>query len=416
MYPGHRDGLLSPTANPSNILGTRLRSDQIEVTEAWHLPAGKDAGDGRHVVVCGDLVLLDEEWTRDTFPIVPIRWCTPQNGFWGTGIAQELLGIQYELNNCLRTAQLSMRLHAIPKWLLQHGSKVTKSHLDDTMGGIIEYTGKMPELRTFQSVAPEIFRQIEDLYSKAYQITGISSLSAQAQKPVGLNSGKSLREFYDIETERFAMVVKQWEQFFLACAQQVVYLAKDIATREGSYPVKARTGRKVQKVDWNDVDLQDDDYVLQIYPTNMLPQHPAGRLEMIQELIGMGALDQATAIKLLDFPDLESVMSRKNAPYDVIDSSVEAMLDRGEYAPPEAFDNLELALTMVQERYQHARLMGYDEERLDLLRTYISQVKDLMDQAQPPGGGGQAAGPGGQPTEGAPPMAPPMGPPGITPN
>jgi len=52
----------------SSPQSTDTISDQIIVSEGWHLPSGEAAKDGRHSIVCSEGILLDEVWEFDYFP------------------------------------------------------------------------------------------------------------------------------------------------------------------------------------------------------------------------------------------------------------------------------------------------------------------------------------------------------------
>ena len=48
--------------------------DNMVCVEAWHLPSGRDADDGRHVICVDNKTLVDEEWEFDKFPFIFLRW------------------------------------------------------------------------------------------------------------------------------------------------------------------------------------------------------------------------------------------------------------------------------------------------------------------------------------------------------
>ena len=54
-----------------------------------------------------------------------------------------------------------------------------------------------------EKISQDLFMHLDRLYNRSFEIAGISQLSAQSSKPSGLDSGRALREFSDIESERF---------------------------------------------------------------------------------------------------------------------------------------------------------------------------------------------------------------------
>lgn len=379
-------------------------ADLVRVREAWHLPSGPEATDGRHVVVIDTATLVDEEFEDDSPPFVFLRWNERLTGFWGCSLAEELTTLQLEINRTLQKIGRILDLCATPKVLLEAGSKVKQSHITNEIGAIIVYEGATPpQFITHNSVPPELRQHLEMLYARAYEITGISQLSAQSQKPAGLNSGVALQTYSDIETERFLVTARQYEEFFLETARQTIKAIRRIAKRNNGYRVKYAGKGVLQQIDWNEVDLDDDAYVMQAYPVNALASSPAARLSQVQEMMAGGIIGTDEARKLLDYPDLERANSLARAASDDIEMLIEIMIEEGIYQVPEPFMDLGLAIKMTQSAYLMARVDGVPEDRLDLLRQFMADCKALLDAANPPP---QAPMPEG---------IPPMGPEGMDP-
>lgn len=359
-------------------------ADLIEITEAWHLASAEGEKDGRYVVTIGNATLVDEVYTHDFFPFVFLRLNHKLLGMWGCGIVEQLVGIQVEINRLLRNITQQMNLLSAPKVMVEAGSKVVSSHLNNEIGTILSYIGKTPTLWLPQTVHPEIFQQLERLVKYAYEITGVSQSNASSQKPAGLESGKALREYNDIESERFIVVGQNYESFFVEIAQKVVKLTKEIATDRGrkGFPVRLKNKKTIKKIDWSEIDLEEDDFIMQIFPVSSLPNSPAGRLQTVQELIAAGMVGPEDGISLLDYPDLDAVNNMLTAAVEDLDMVLEEMLDEGIYSPPEPMQNLELGLKRFQSAYLRARINKAPEENLELLRRWMADASDMLNAGQ----------------------------------
>lgn len=368
-------------ARNSALNGTDANTvtDTVEVIEAWKLPSGKGEADGRHSITIENYCLFDEEYTRNRFPFVFFQWTEPVIGFYGIGLAEELIGIQLEINKLLRQIQLSHHLLSTPKVLLENGAQIVSSHINNEVGAIIKYTGTPPQIASFQTVHPEIYQHLERLYQRAYEIAGVSLLSAGGKKPSGLDSGKALREYQDIESERFALQQQRYEQFFVDITSHCVELAREIGK---SYLVKAPNKKVIEQIDFKEINLEESTYVLQCFPTNFLPSTPAGRLQSVQELLASGLISQEGGLSLLDFPDLESEMSLVNSPRDSIMLHLDKILMDGQYMPPEPYLNLPMAQKLTHLVYLKSKVDGVPEEKLELLRRFMNEVQLLMGLAQ----------------------------------
>lgn len=360
-------------------------ADLILVVEAWRLPSTKGAKDGRHVICVDTATLLDEKWERDRFPFVFNRWTKMPTGFFGLGIPDEIVGIQVEINRLLYHIQESMRLLSAPKMLVQEGSNVKTQQMTNEIGSIYKYSGTPPQIIASNVISPDIFQQLQTLYQRAYEITGISQLSANSQKPSGLDSGKALRDFNDIQTERFVIQARKREQCYIDCAELTLLEARYLA--EMGKDVEVRSFAKntgMERINWEDIDAQPDSFVMQVFPSSALPSTPAFRLQTVQELIQGGLIEPEYALDLLDFPDLESFRSLKQGPFDNIMRVISNIVNKGKYQPPEPFTKLEIARPLAQNAYEKAQNDRVPEGRLALLRRYMEDLDALAQQALPP--------------------------------
>lgn len=352
------------------------------VVEAWRLPSTPGANDGRHVISVCNQVLKDEKWEKSYFPFTFFRWSKPVVGFWGQSLAERLTSIQVEINKMLRIIQRSFHLGSAFKVLMEHGSKISKDQINNDIGSIITYLGTKPEYVIPKVVQEEFFQHLRFLIQSAYEETGISQLSASSRKPAGLDSGKALREYNDIESERFALVSQDYEASYLETAKIYVDLANDIKKKGGDFAVKAQSKHFIEEIKWSEVaPLDENAYIMQMFPTSMLPHEPAGRLAFVQELINSGMIPADWGLALLDFPDTEAYASLKNAALDDLMATME-QLAMGEYQPPEPFQDLQNGIPLMQSAYLRYRLSGLPDTQLENFRKWIASAVKMLEKAQ----------------------------------
>jgi hypothetical protein len=386
-FPEHSFDILQASNDISSYeegeFGVDSTADQVRLLEAWHLPSGPEAKDGKHIIVLGDIILFEEEWTKDYFPFVVIKWSERLRGFWGAGIAEELIGIQTEINALLSKTQKIMDLVSVPRVFVEQGSKINKAKINNQIGAIVPYTGAPPIIAATSGVPVEIFGQTDRLYQRAFEIIGLSQLSASSQKPAGLESGIALRTFNDIESERFAIVSRNYEQMFLDIATRIVDIGRDIASEDPGYSVVAEKDKyTIQQVTWSEVDLDRDSYVLKVYPASSLPNTPSGKLAFVENMIALQLVDVEEGKRLLDFPDLERSVALERSMSDNIDRSIEQMLDEGLYEGPSPFIDHALALKKTQSELLKAQNDDAPEERLELLRQFMLACNQKILESQ----------------------------------
>jgi len=383
MFPGN-DHLIDEATiyNPSNSIGGYNKNKHmVFVVESWHLPSGKKAKDGKHTITISNKTLLSESYTKESFPFIFLKWNERPTGFFGQGIAEMLTGIQLEMNKILKTIQISMHLVSVPKLFVEASSKIVTAHLDNKIGGIIKYAGVKPDYSPLGGVPPELFQHLERLYTKAYEIIGVSSLSAQSQKPSGLDAAVALREFNNIESERFMSVGIRYEQAFMDASSLILSLAKDLYDQNGEFSIKVKGNSFIETINWEDVNMEDDKYMMEVFPTSALSSTPAARLQDVTELMQAGFISKEDGMKLLDFPDLKATTNLYNAALEDIEMTIDRMMSKGEYQPPEAYQNLSLGMTKVQQAYLLAKTQNAPEERLELLRRWVEDASALIQKA-----------------------------------
>ncbi len=363
-------------------------SDQIILIEGWHLPSCTGADDGRHVITCSEGILLDEPWIKDSFPFVKMSYNSNMTGYFSQGLAEMLTGTQIEINKLLITMSQAINLIGVPRIFIDEMSKVVETAFNNNVGTIIKYRGIKPIYEVAPCIPQEMYAQLERLIQYAYQQSGISSLSAAAQKPAGLDSGEAIRSYDDLQTDRFAALAKRYENFYVELAYQMIDLAKDIAERDGKYSTIYPGKDGTREIDLPKAAILKDSYVIQCYDESSLPRDPAGRHAKLSEMLASGEITLQEFRRLSGFPDLEQSDKLANALEERILQILDGIVEDGKrgYVAPDPFllDPSDLATTLCVQYinlYAGAKL---EEAKMQLLRDWFTQVQQLKSQANPP--------------------------------
>lgn len=377
LFPKHAEKIRAAASGlDAKYLG-QSSADMIKVVESWHLPSKADKSDGKKVIAIDGCTLDCDDWKRDYFPFLFQRWKPRLLGFYGSGIAEELVGIQLEINKTLRTIAMAQHLMAVPQTWLEMSNKVNVKQIDNEIGGVKFYTGAPPIFATPSAMPSEVYSHLENLYRKAFEVVGISQLSAASAKPAGLNAAVALREYQDIESERFALVQQRYQDFYIEAAYMTMDLMEDL----GNPKVRVADGSATKEISWKDARIDREKLKIRAYPTDVLPSQPAGKLQKVQELMQAGFFDKEESMELLDFPDLKHVVSLKVSSRQNIRRILEKIVETGDYISPEPYTNLQMARFLAQAYYEKGQVDGMPEDKLDLLRRYMDDVQAL---SQPP--------------------------------
>lgn len=407
MFPEHADFILKEARNAASDeewqLGGDVVADQIVVTECWHLRSGKKAKDGKHAIVIAGKTLHVEAWERDYFPFVWLRRNDALIGAHAPGFAESLTGLQREINFVAKRVQEAHYRMGGSHWAVENTSKVSAESLNNGQANVLRFSGTPPVPNHVPPFHPQTYNYLESLIPKAFEMVGVSQLSAQAKKPAGIDSGTALQTFSDIESEGMIVFAKQFEAFHKTLASRMVDLLHELVAVNPDYAVNVRGRRFLKKIRFADVALEPDAFIVECFPTSMLQNTPAGRIQQVQTLVQSGLIsDPKEARRLMAFPDLEAADNLENSSHDLVEDVLERMLDEGIGWTPEPYIDLVDALYTAQKTYCQASLDGAPEEVLSLVRDFIAATKDLLDaqlQKMPPANDVDASGveaPGGR--------------------
>jgi hypothetical protein len=422
MFPGKADLLVNTAAAPGE---SDSAADNVVVIESWHLPSrpandvsDAEVHDGMHAISVENCTLQVEPWTKDYFPFVFSRWSKRVVGFWGLGLTEELSGIQLKINKLDRMIVAGIEMNCVPRCAVPHNS-LTPGHQAYDAGVFYYKGGQPPVWSTAAGMPPEVYQERDKEIQYAYQMTGISQLSASSQKPAGLDSGAALREYQDQNTERFSIQGERYEGFFVELGRIMLDMSRDLLKQYKSLPLLAKSRRLVRKLDLADILLEESEFVRQAFPVSQLPNTPEGRLQFIQELAQAGYIDREVALELLNLGDTDDAMSLLTAAFDDAMMAIDSIMEEGEYVAPEPYMNLALTQKLAQSAYLRATCQGAPEDRCNMLRKFMNQIIALQStgaanqNATPPemAGGAPQAQPATPPTSDLLPNAPAAAPP-----
>ena len=385
LFPDKVNEILHADAEDSYI-SVGYQKKYLEVVmciEGFALPSpGKP---GRRIMTVGGKCLIDEAWPFDFFPYSIMRYSEPLYGFYGTGIAEELTGVQLEINRLMISIQKSMYLLARPKIFYQDGSINTRLYNNEE-GGFIPVSGSIfPQVVSPNAIPSGAFQQIELYTNIAYKSVGLSEMSATSSVPAKLSSARAIIEARDLETERFSQTVHVFENFHIDAANKQLELVRFLGEKGLDYQVSSFDRQQGMEIlSWKDVSLDKNGYVMQCYPTSALPDSPVGKLNFIETLAQSGAIPPEEVRSLLDFPDLDESEKLYAAGQKNLKKNLDKIMMGEEADLPEDTDDLNYAKRLVTQYKALARLNDLSDEVLDSLDTYQEYVDFLILQASAP--------------------------------
>lgn len=372
-------------ANMQEYAGSQTAADLVTVSESYHLRSSEEAKDGRKVIALEDKILLNDPWEHDYFPFPRFQYARRMLGYFGQGGVERLQNLQGEINRLMILVQKSMWLGGSFKVLLENGSKVVSQHVNNEVGALIHYTGTAPQYITPPLIQQEIYPWIDGLIEKGFRQEGVSQMDAASVKPLGLNSGKALREFDRVAEDRQLWLGQKLEAFGIETGHQCIDVVKDIYKDKKSYKTIWPGVNLMEQIDWKDVALDREEYVLKAFPKSTLPDEPSARAETIEEYMQAGLISPRGGRRLLRTEDIEMADNLANAAEDLICKTIEAMLyDKDEPLPPDGTWDLQLARQIGLQYRNFALLNECPQENVDLLDTWLGFLDEAQGLIAPP--------------------------------
>lgn len=397
--------------------------DMIRVTDAWHLPSGKDAGDGRWVQCIRSFTLVDKEYKNKTLPFVFMYRKRPVTGIWGQPLMSSLAPQQAAFDKITMRIDECHDIMGIPRLLIPRGANVSKAELDDIESGSIDYDGDKPPTEwNAQPITQDAYTYRAGIPTDMLKFIGLSEMSAMGNIPPGVTAAKALQMSADVESERLGPMWNCREDFYCDLTMKALDAARSKAKNNGGYVVKTSDRRIMESINLSDIDISEDEYEIQVFPTSLLSKTPSAKYDQLSEMRQRGDIDEDEFRHLLDMPDLDAENDLETSSVDILDMVIDSMLVEGVPCTAEPFDDWGLIVSRGAkaynlERVRAATLKGKElrESRRNLtyLRDYIVSAQNFMKPPAPdpmamPMDPNAVSGVGPPPPAGVPMGAPPV--------
>ena len=242
------------------------------------------------------------------YPIVNVYYNEPINNGKTVSIVDELEGIQTQID--LINAKIAATSQLTPANLVfideQSGLKSSDVNNKDCQ---IYPVGIQPgnTSNPVNVVTPVPFdpywSSMLDFYiNKAYDMIGISQLSAQSRKPSGLDSGVALQTMEDIESDRFEVQVNHFINAYINVTRKLIEIIPE--------DFEILPADKYQStMTWATLKEQNNLYKVQYSAATSLSKDPAERAKQIIQMSQIGLITPSKAAELMDMPDLTDAYS-----------------------------------------------------------------------------------------------------------
>lgn len=313
----------------------------------------------------------------DCVPVVPIYYTLPAVGNSTLSITDMLRGIQAEIDNLMATFAEASVLNPAQTFFVANSSGIKVGQLNNKVGSIVQYNAaggvaNPVQIATNNFVSSQYMEAIDSLIEKAYNLVGISQLSAQGKKPAGLDSGVALATQADIESDRFQVLLDQYIRTFTDTAKLMVRMFqqdKDII----------EPNRYSLRLKWSDISQEYDKMRIQFSAADSLSKDPSEKLKQLQTLAQAGIIPATQIASLLELPDIERGYNVANNAYNAAMTLIDSCIYDDKYEIPdyvpyqmlkEQIINMELNLRAA------AGSTGSNDKDIAKLQRYFELIEE----------------------------------------
>jgi hypothetical protein len=374
--------------------------DLVLVAWAWRLPSAepteKDAKSGAFALCVSEATIELSEYRRDTFPVSKWRFNPGLVGWRGEGMAWGMRGLQYEVNAVGLRLQEQGYLAGSYVWTPPDSGLETE-HIDNGSFTHLVSTVK-PEFFNAPPFHPGFFDWYMNLRGRfPAEESRLSEMATRGELPPGLESGKAIRSWNQLDDKAFALQTKEDERDAIDTAWQFFDLLEEIhdegqSKKDAREPYVVKVEKReygasiLEEYKYEDYRLDKEKFTLRVFPTSILSGTPAEKYQAAKELMADGLVSQDEAYALIDIPDVQRIINLRGAARRAIEKILEKILDADDpasvYVHPEPAMNLELCRSLALMTYLDAWTNEANEENLKWVLQFALDAELEMQAAK----------------------------------
>lgn len=331
-------------------------------------------------------IMVIKKFDGNRTPFIRLWFDNPIYGNSSSSIVDMLYEGQLLLNVLWNTIKDAAEMTPKNTLVVEKGSGVRVGQLNNRVGNIIELDGGNPNYSSmpFGIMTPEFLSAqyfvLEDkLWEKAYKLTGVSQLSANNDKPAGLNSGIAIQTMENIEAGRFQTQFNQVVRAYVDIAKTCLR----VFPKDETILPKANTRLTIE---WKDIVEETQKMKIQFSGADALSNDPSTKLQQLIALSNQGVIPKSRITQFMEIPDIDSGYSIANNAINAIMSIIDDCIEKDIYEVPDyiPLDMLEEEIlnTQLSLRSANYELNKPSIEKLSILYSSCeSKMEEMQKQA-----------------------------------
>lgn len=327
-----------------------------------------------------------ERYEGNRVPFIFLWYNNPIHGGSSVSVVDMLYGIQKEVNTLMSKVKDASQLSPALTFFLPDDATIKSTQLNNRVGNVITYkatsdmSGSPVTVATPNFIDSQYIELINNLKETAYEMVGISQLSAQSKKPSGLNSGIALQTVEDVESERFEEQLNQVIRCYVEIAKTCLRVFPKDETILPDTPNRL-------DVRWRDIVDEEKKMQIQFSAADSLSKDPSTKLQQLQQLAQVGVIPRERIAQFMELPDLEGGYSLSNNAINAVLSVIRDCIESDNYDVPDYIPipmlKTEIINTQLSLRAANFTKNQKDIEKLNQLYNTVVQMEQQMNQPTP---------------------------------
>ena len=370
------------TDYPASLLTEKTDLQTVTLHEYWNIK------EHIHATYIEELNKVSfDKWDANILPFAILRWSNPVKASSSTCVVDLLFGIQKQINYLLSQIKDASKSSFGIKYIVPTDSDVKINRLNNSNGEVIEYTPQMTPngVMPVQPITPAFmdgqwFTALQQFKQDAYEMVGISQLSAMSQKPSGLNTGVGLQTMEDIESDRFETQLNSVIRVYVDIAKICMEVFDPL---EEVLPSSIYRGH----ITWKDITEARNLMSIQFSSLDKISKDPVVKQQIISQWVNSGYISRAHAMQLMEVPDDTRGYSLMNNSLNAVMSVIDDCVEKDIYDVPIYIDTAllkeEITSTLLSLKAAQNPENEVDIEKLQRLMYNVEAMnKNAMTSAE----------------------------------
>lgn len=375
---------------PVSMLPERYRNDVLKVNpEQNYVTYGVyyDTVDQCKAVYISELDFVKiEKYEGNRVPFIFLWYNNPIHGGSSVSVVDMLYGIQTEVNTLMAKVKDASQLSPALTFFLPDDATIKSTQINNRIGNVVTYkatsdmSGSPVTVATPSFIDSQYIELIQNLKETAYEMVGISQLSAQSKKPTGLDSGIALQTMENVESERFEEQLNQVIRCYVDIAKTCLRVFPKDET------ILPDASNRVD-IKWRDIVEQEKKMQIQFSAADSLSKDPSTKLQQLQQLAAAGIIPPERIAQMMQLPDIEGAFSLSNnalnATLSIIRDAIESdKFDVPDYIPLPMLKS-EIINTQLSLRAANYEKNIDDIEKLNQLYNNVIELEKQLSEPTP---------------------------------